>query len=165
MDQAHHEAPPGGFVTAGLFCASNLTMTPTATATVYPSRSPAVWLTALVGAVFVLLGLNAYLNPVGASAGFGLPMQGAAETTFVRVWGSRNALLGALAVTFVALGMRRAAAILLSMATVMPAFDAAVVVSRIGWDSLVLTRHATAFAVLVALSVALWRVTPRDGGP
>jgi hypothetical protein len=139
-------------------------MTPTAAAAAHPTRSPVTWLTAVVGAVFVLLGLNAYLNPVGASAGFGLPMQGVAETTFVRVWGSRNALLGALAVTFVALGMRRAAAILLSMATAMPAFDAAVVVSRIGWDAHVLTRHAAAFALLVALSVALWRAERRDDG-
>ena len=54
-----------------------------------------------------LLGVRAFLDPVAASAGFGLPMHTDAETTFVRIYGARNALLGALALTFVALGMIR----------------------------------------------------------
>jgi len=128
-----------------------------------PSKRPvAIWCTGLVSAFFVLLGLGAYLDPVGASARFGLPMRTAAETTFVQVYGSRNGLLGAVALVFVVLDLRRALAILLSMAAVLPWLDAAVVVSRIGWEAPVLARHATYFVILAALGVGLWRADGRD---
>jgi len=57
-------------------------------------RTAAVWLAAVASAAILLLGLRAFLDPVSASAAFGLPMHTGSETTFVRIYGARNAFLG-----------------------------------------------------------------------
>ena len=125
-------------------------------------RSKALWLAGIVSAVFLLLGVRAFLDPVAASASFGLPMHTEAETTFVRIYGARNALLGALALTFVVLGMIRPVVLLFTLATVLPLLDATVVMSRVGLGH-ELGRHGVILLVLVAVSVSLWR--RRDAHP
>jgi len=121
------------------------------------ARSPALWLVGLVAAAIVLLGARAFLDPVAASAGFGLPMHTDAETTFVRVYGARNALLGVLALAFIAGGMLRALTLLFTFATALPLLDAAVITSRIGVGH-ELVRHAAILLVLVAATAMLWRL-------
>ena len=65
-----------------------------------------------------------------------------AETTFVRVYGARTALLGVVGFTFVTLGMIRSFALLFTLATVLPLLDAVAIVSRIGLGhELVARRH------------------------
>ena len=125
--------------------------------------SAARWLAGIVSVAILLLGVRAFLDPVAASAGFGLPMQSDAETTFVRVYGARNALLGAVGLAFVALGMIRSLALLFTLATVLPLLDAVVIVSRIGLGH-ELVRHAAILLVLALVSVALWRVNGRVPG-
>lgn len=120
---------------------------------------PMRWLVGLVAAAIVALGVRAFLDPVAASAGFGLPMHGDAETTFVRIYGARNALLGILALAFIAGGMVRPLALLFSLATVLPLLDAIVITSRLGVAP-ELVRHAVILLVLAATSVALWRTMP-----
>jgi Domain of unknown function (DUF4267) len=119
-------------------------------------RSKAVWLAGIVSVILLLLGVRAFLDPVAASASFGLPMHTEAETTFVRIYGARNAFLGAVALTFVVLGMIRPLVLLFTLATVLPLLDATVVVSRVGLGH-ELARHAAILLVLVAVSVSLWR--------
>jgi hypothetical protein len=119
-------------------------------------RSKAVWLAGIASAVLLLLGIRAFLDPVAASASFGVPMHTEAETTFVRVYGARNALLGAVALTFVMLGMIRPLVLLFTLATVLPVLDAVVVVSRVGLGH-ELVRHGAILLVLVGISVSLWR--------
>jgi hypothetical protein len=79
-----------------------------------------------------------------------------AETTFVRVYGARNALLGALALAFAFGGMLRPLTLLFTFATALPLLDAIVITSRIGVGH-ELIRHAAILLVLVATSAALWR--------
>ena len=118
-------------------------------------RSPAIWLVTLVAAVIVVLGVRAFLDPVAASASFGLPMHTETETTFVRIYGARNALLGALALAFAFGGMLRPLTLLFTFATALPLL-AIVITSRIGVGH-ELIRHAAILLVLVAASAALWR--------
>ena len=125
-------------------------------------KPKALWLAGLVSAVILLLGMRAFLDPVAASASFGLPMHTDVETAFVRIYGSRNALLGALALIFVARGMLRPLVLLFTLATVLPLLDAAVVVSQIGLGH-ELVRHGIILLVLAAVSVSLWRL--RDVHP
>ena len=120
--------------------------------------SPAVWLATAVSLAILLLGVRAFLDPIAASAGFGLPMHTVTETTFVRVYGARNALLGAVALSFVMFGMIQPLALLFTLATVLPLLDALVIVSRIG-VSQELVRHAAILLVLLVATVALWRRT------
>jgi len=119
-------------------------------------RSWAVRLAALVSVVILLLGVRAFVDPVAASASFGLPMHTAAETAFVRVYGARNAMLGAVALIFAARGMVRPLVPLFVLATCLPLLDAVVIVSRVGLGH-ELARHAIILAVLAAISVSLWR--------
>ena len=119
-------------------------------------RTAAVWLAAIASVAILVLGIRAFLDPVSASAGFGLPMHTQSETTFVRVYGARNALLGVLALAFIAGGMLRPLTLLFTFATALPLLDAAVITSRIGVGH-ELIRHAAILPVLVAASAALWR--------
>jgi hypothetical protein len=95
-------------------------------------RSKALWLAGLVSTVILLLGVRAFLDPVAASASFGLPMHTDVETAFVRIYGARNALLGALALIFAARGMLRPLVLVFTLATVLPLLDAGVIVTQIG---------------------------------
>ena len=124
-------------------------------------RSRAVWLAIVVSVVIVLLGVRAFLDPIAASASFGLPMHTDAETSFVRVYGARNALLGGFALVLASRGMIRPLVLLFTLATALPLLDATVIVSRIG-PGHELLRHGVIFLVLGAVSVALWR-TPEAG--
>ena len=127
-------------------------------------RSRAVWLAGLVSAVILLLGVRALLDPRAASASFGLPMQTGPEMAFVRIYGARNALLGAVALVFAMRGMVQPLALLFTFATVLPLLDAAVIVSQIGVGH-ELVRHGIILLVLVALSVSLWRLRDVRSGP
>jgi uncharacterized protein DUF4267 len=127
--------------------------------------SRAAWLAALASVAILLLGVRAFLDPVAASAGFGLPMHTDSETTFVRIYGARNAFLGALALAFLAFRMIQPLTLLFALATVLPLLDAVVIVSRIGVAH-ELVRHAAILLVLAIVSLSLWRSTrsmPRAG--
>lgn len=119
-------------------------------------RRAATWLAAAAGVAILALGLRAFLDPVAASTAFGLPMHTDTETTFVRIYGARNAFLGVVALSFIGLGMGRPLAVLFTLATVLPLLDAAVIVSRIGLGH-ELVRHGAILCVLLVASVALWR--------
>jgi hypothetical protein len=119
-------------------------------------RSRAAWLAAVASVAILLLGVRAFLDPVAASAGFGLPMHTDGETTFVRIYGARNALLGAVALAFIMLRMIEPLALLFTLATVLPLLDAVVIVSRIGLGHELL-RHAAILIVLSIVSLSLWR--------
>jgi Domain of unknown function (DUF4267) len=120
-------------------------------------KSPAAWLAGIASVAILLLGVRAFLDPVSASAGFGLPMHGASETTFVRVYGARNAFLGAVALSFLGLRMIKPLALLFTLATLLPLLDALVIVSRLGLSH-ELVRHAVILVVLAVASVSLWRL-------
>ena len=120
-------------------------------------RSKALWLAGLVSAVILLLGVRAFLDPLAASASFGLPMHTDPETAFVRIYGARNALLGAIALVFVTRGMLQPLVLLFSFATVLPLLDATVIVSQIGLGH-ELVRHGIILVVLAAVSVSLRRL-------
>ena len=126
-------------------------------------RTAAVWLAAVVSAAILLLGLRALLDPESASAGFGLPMHTESETTFVRIYGARNAFLGVLSLRLLWLRMTRPVALLFTLATVLPLLDAWVIVSRIGVGA-ELVRHAVILLVLVVTSTSLRRLDSAASG-
>jgi hypothetical protein len=115
-----------------------------------------------VSVVILLLGVRAFLDPVAASASFGLPMHTDTETSFVRIYGARNALLGVLALIFAVRGMTGPLMLTFALATVLPFLDAAVIVSRIGFAR-ELVRHGIILLVLVMVSVALRRTSASQG--
>ena len=121
-------------------------------------RATAVWIAGLVSILILFLGVRAFLDPVAASASFGLPMHTDAETTFVRVYGARNALLGAMGLVLAARGMIRPLVLLFTLATALPLLDGAVIVSRIG-PGHELVRHGAILLLLATVGLALWRTS------
>ena len=120
-------------------------------------RTAAVWLAGVASAAILLLGLRAFVDPVSASAAFGLPMHTESETTFVRIYGARNAFLGVLSLRQLWLRMTRPVALLFTLATEQPLLDAWVIESRIGVGA-ELVRHAVILLVLVVTSISLRRL-------
>jgi hypothetical protein len=120
-------------------------------------RSKAFVLAGLVSTIILLLGVRAFLDPLAASASFGLPMHTDPETAFVRVYGARNALLGAIALVLTTRRMLQPLVLLFTFATVLPFLDAAVIVSQIGFGH-ELVRHGVILGVLAAVSLSLWRL-------
>jgi hypothetical protein len=79
------------------------------------------------------------------------------EAAFVRIYGARNALLGAIALVLAARRMLQPLVLVFACATVLPLLDAAVIVSQIGLGH-ELVRHGIILVVLAAVSVSLWRL-------
>ena len=119
-------------------------------------RSPVIWFATLMGVAIVALALRTMLDPVAVSATFGLPMTTRSETSFVQVYGSRNLILGLLALTFIIARMGEATALVFAAAALLPPIDMWIVVSRIGVGP-ELTRHVVIFVVLIVLAALLWR--------
>jgi hypothetical protein len=127
-------------------------------------RSPVIWLATLMGLAIVALALRTMVDPVAVSATFGLPMTTRSETSFVQVYGSRNLILGLLALAFIVGRMGRATALVFAVAALLPPIDMWIVVSRIGVGP-ELTRHVIIFVALLVLAALLWRRSrSTDGG-
>ena len=119
-------------------------------------RSPSIWLAVLASIAILLLGIRAFIDPVAGSLGFGLPMSSSNETTFVQIYGARNAMLGALALTFVLARMLRPAALIYLFALALPLLDVWVMISRKGVGPEIV-RHAVIFAGIAVVAFLLWR--------
>jgi hypothetical protein len=119
-------------------------------------RSPVILLATLMGVAIVALALRTMFDPVAVSATFGLPMSTHSETSFVQVYGSRNLVLGLLALVFLVARMGRATALAFAAAALLPPIDMWIIVSRIGVGP-ELTRHVIIFVVLLVLAALLWR--------
>jgi hypothetical protein len=119
-------------------------------------RSPVVPIATLVSVAFVVLALRTLLDPVAVSASFGLPMTSRVETSFVQVYGSRNFVLGLLALGFFVARMSQATVLLFTFAALLPTIDMWIIVSQIGAGP-ELTRHLVLFVVLLIVAAVLWR--------
>jgi hypothetical protein len=118
-------------------------------------KSPTVWLAAAVAAIICLLGIRAFLDPIAAATGFGLPTPDAG-TAFVQVYAARNMVLGAVALWLVVRRMIEPLAILFGAALALPPLDAWVIACRHGIGP-ELIRHAVILAVLALTAALLWR--------
>jgi Domain of unknown function (DUF4267) len=118
-------------------------------------RSPLILLATTASLVFVGLAVRTMLDPVAASAAFGLPLGSGGDASFVRVYGSRNFVLGLLGFTLIASRMTKATTLLFAFAAILPPIDMWIVVSRIGVGP-ELIRHAIIFLILSVMAGALW---------
>ncbi len=127
----------------------------------FPWRSLAVWLTALIAAMMAFNAWQAFADPAGFAARFGLVGAADADAGFVRVYAAR-ALFLAL-VTAVLLGLRqfRALGWFAGVAVVMPIADAALVSAAGGPGSIIL-RHTIIAIYLVAAAWLLLRLADKQ---
>jgi hypothetical protein len=102
-------------------------------------------LTVLLVLLFFALSVRAIVRPLDAATAFGLPPDG-----FVRVYGSRNLAIAAMAAAFLALRDARGVAIVLTCAVPLTLFDMALVGTTV--------RHIVSLVLLGAVSALWWRL-------
>src|SRR5499426_4745872 len=85
------------------------------------------WCTLVIPAGIIGIGINFILNPVGASAAFGIPIHDPTAFPFMWVKGIRDIFSGLVILSFLWRGDRRTTAILFAIAIFIPLGDGLVI--------------------------------------
>jgi hypothetical protein len=120
-------------------------------------NSPLFWFTLLIPVAIIGLGINFILNPVGASAGFGIPIHYPAAFPFMWIKGIRDIFSGLVVLTFLLRGDRRATAILFALAILIPVGDGFVILSHLGFAPPIFIHWGTALYMMIVAAFLLRR--------
>ena len=112
-------------------------------------NSPLFWFTLLVPLAIVGLGINFILNPVGASAGYGIPITDPAAFPFMWIKGIRDIFAGVVVLTFLLRGDLRTTATLYSIAIFIAIGDGFVILSHLGFAPPILIHWGTALYMTI----------------
>lgn len=112
-------------------------------------NSPLFWFTLLVPLAIVGLGINFILNPVGASAGYGIPITDPATFPFMWIKGIRDIFAGVVVLTFLLRGDLRTTATLYSIAIFIAIGDGFVILSHFGFAPPILIHWGTALYMTI----------------
>ena len=93
-------------------------------------NSALFWFTLVIPLGIIGIGINFILNPVGASAGFGIPMHDPNAFPFMWIKGIRDIFSGLVILTFLFGGNRKVTAILFAIAIFIPFCDGLVIISH-----------------------------------
>jgi hypothetical protein len=115
---------------------------------------PGFWLAALAGLLMYVNAIRTLINPVAFSKYMGLPVENAAGTAWVQVYGLRALFIGLL-VTYFLVRLDAGSLQWLTAFAVCMALGDAALVRRAGGTTT--SRHLVIAAVLVAATVALHR--------
>ena|ERR1700722_9871417 len=112
-------------------------------------NSPLFWFTVLVPLAIVGLGINFILNPVGASAGYGIPITDPAAFPFMWIKGIRDIFAGVVVLTFLLRGDLRTTATLYSIAIFIAIGDGFVILSHLGFAPPIFIHWGTALYMTI----------------
>lgn len=107
------------------------------------------WFTFVIPVIIIGLGINFILNPVGASAGYGIPIHDPAAFPFMWVKGIRDIFSGVVVLLFLWRGDRRTTAILFATAIFIPIGDGLVILSHLGFAPAIFIHWGTAFYMII----------------
>jgi hypothetical protein len=115
-------------------------------------NTPLFWFTFLVPAAIIGLGINFLLNPVGASAGFGIPITDPAAFPFMWIKGIRDIFAGVVVLVLLLRGDRRTIAIVYSIAVFIAIGDGFVILKHLGFAPPIFIHWGTAtYMTIVAV--------------
>ena len=117
------------------------------------------WCTSIVPAAIIPLGINFIINPVGASAAYGIPIHDAAAFPFMWIKGIRDIFSGLVILTFLLRGDRRTVALIFAMAIVIPFGDGLVILRQLGLVPAILIHWGTALYMTIVAAILL-RTSP-----
>jgi hypothetical protein len=123
----------------------------------FPRRSVAVWLSALIAVMMAYNAWQAFADPAGFAARFGLAGAADADAGFVRVYASRALFLALVTAVLLVRRQFRALGLFAAVAVVMPVADALQVRAAGGAGSIVI-RHIVIAAYLVVTAWLLLRL-------
>jgi len=118
-------------------------------------NSPLFWLTFLVPAAIIALGINFLLNPVGASAGYGIPITDPSAFPFLWVKGIRDIFAGVAVLTLLFRGDRRTTGIIYAIACFIAIGDGFVILAHRGFAAPLFMHWGTALYMMVVASFLL----------
>lgn len=127
----------------------------------FPWRSLAVWLTALIAVMMAFNAWQAFADPAGFAARFGLIGAADIDAGFVHVYAARALFLALVTAVLLALRQFRALGWFAAVAVVMPIADAALV-SAAGGPSSIILRHTIIAIYLVATAWLLLRLADKQ---
>jgi hypothetical protein len=113
------------------------------------------WCTLLIPAGIIGIGINFILNPVGASAGFGIPIHDPGAFPFLWVKGIRDIFSGIAVLTFLWRGDRRTTAILYALAIFIPVGDGFVILRHLGFAPPIYIHWGTALYMTIVAAILL----------
>jgi hypothetical protein len=113
---------------------------------------PLFWFTFLVPAAIIGLGINFIVNPVGASAGFGIPMTDPSAFPFMWIKGIRDIFAGVAVLTLLLRGDRRTIAIIYAISVFIAIGDGFVILRQLGFAPPIFMHWGTAtYMAMVAI--------------
>jgi Domain of unknown function (DUF4267) len=118
-------------------------------------KSPLFWFTFWIPAAIILLGVNFLLNPVGASAGYGIPVTDPSAFPFMWVKGIRDIFAGVAVLTLLFRGDRRTTGIIYALACFIAIGDGFVILAHRGFAAPIFMHWGTALYMMVVASFLL----------
>jgi hypothetical protein len=99
--------------------------------------------------------INFILNPVGASAGFGIPIHDPAAFPFMWIKGIRDLFAGLVILPFLWKGDRRTTATLFAISIVVPFGDGLVILRHLGFAPPIYIHWGTALYMMIVATFLL----------
>ena len=123
-------------------------------------RTVSFWMTLLVAAGIIFIGSRFIIHPAAGADGYGIPFSGAQDLPYGRIKGIRDIFSGVILLLFLFLKMRKAAALALTAAIIIPVTDFLIVLTTNGpGDIQHLLIHGMTVIYMIATSVLLFRET------
>lgn len=96
------------------------------------ARSASFWMTLLIAAGIIFVGIRFIVSPRTGAFSFGIPFSSEADIAFGRIKGIRDMFSGLVLLPLLFLGMRRATAWVFTAAIIIPATDCLIVLATNG---------------------------------
>lgn len=96
------------------------------------ARSTSFWMTLLIAAGIIFVGVRFIVSPHAGAVGFGIPISSGNDIAFGRIKGIRDIFSGLALLPLLFLGMRRATAWVFTAALVVPAADCLIILATNG---------------------------------
>jgi hypothetical protein len=121
-------------------------------------QSVSFWMTLLVAAGIIFIGGRFIVHPLTGADGYGIPISDVKDLPFGRIKGIRDIFSGLVLLPFLFLRMRRATAIALTTAIIVPATDFCIVLMTNGSTDLQhLLIHGLTVVYMIVTSILLFR--------
>jgi hypothetical protein len=116
-------------------------------------NSPLFWCALLVPVGIIAIGINFILNPIGASAAYGIPIHDPTAFPFMWIKGIRDIFSGLAILPFLLRGDRRTTATLFAIAIFIPLSDGLVILAHLGFAPPIFMHWGTALYMTVVAAL------------
>jgi hypothetical protein len=121
------------------------------------------WCTLVVPVAIIAIGINFILNPVGASAGYGIPIHDPAAFPFMWIKGIRDIFSGLAVLPFLLKGDRRTTATLFAISIFIPFGDGLVILQHLGFAPPIYIHWGTALYMTIIAAFLLGKQNTMAG--